>query len=97
MSGLSRHRKAITVALLASAAVLVSFALTYPKTVSHPLLGSDWRCSRTAFLTHSDCHYLFRVLRRPVGISTLGQGRTISRRENDLQIVMISRSNTITT
>lgn len=52
MGGLSRHRKAITVTLtLASAAVLVSFALTYSKTVSHPLLGSDWRCSRTAFLT----------------------------------------------
>jgi len=52
MRALSRHGKALTVALmLATAAALVSFALAYPKPVSHPLLGSDWRCSRTAFLT----------------------------------------------
>ena len=55
MSGLGGHGKAVTLMLAASAAVLVLFALAYPRTVPHPLLGSDWRCSRTALLT--SCTY----------------------------------------
>ena len=54
MSGLGGYGKAVTLTL-ASAAVLVLFALAYPRTVPHPLLGSDWRCSRTALLT--SCTY----------------------------------------
>jgi hypothetical protein len=54
MSGLGGYGKAVTL-MLASAAVLVLFALAYPRTVPHPLLGSDWRCSRTALLT--SCTY----------------------------------------
>jgi hypothetical protein len=38
MSGLGGHGKAVTL-MLASAAVLVLFALAYPRTVPHPLLG----------------------------------------------------------
>ena len=52
MSGLRGHGKAVTLML---AAVLVLFALAYPRTVRNPLLGSDWRCSRTALVTN--CTY----------------------------------------
>ena len=54
MSGLGGHGKTVTL-MLASAALLVLFALAYPRTVPHSLLGSDWRCSRTALLT--SCTY----------------------------------------
>jgi hypothetical protein len=54
MSGLGGYGKAVPL-MLASAAVRVLLALSYPRTVHHPLLGSDWRCSRTALLT--SCTY----------------------------------------
>ena len=52
MTALSRNRKtiALVVATVACAAV-VSVALNYPRPIAHPLLGGDWQCSRTAFLT----------------------------------------------
>ena len=66
MSGLGGYGKAVTL-MLASAAVLVLFALAYPRTVPHPLLGSDWRCSQTALLT--SCTY--ERARLPTPASTL--------------------------
>lgn len=42
---------AFIAATLASAAAAASIALAYPQPVAHPLLGEEWQCSRTAFLT----------------------------------------------
>ena len=66
MSGLGGYGKALTL-MLASAAVLVLFALAYPRTVPHPLLGSDWRCSQTVLLT--SCTY--ESARAPTSASKL--------------------------
>ena len=38
-------------AVLAVTAALVSIVLSYPKEVADPVLGSEWKCSHTAFLT----------------------------------------------
>ena len=46
-------------AALASVAVLASFALAYPRTVSNPALGADWQCRKTMFLT--TCSRIGRV------------------------------------
>jgi hypothetical protein len=66
MSGLGGYGKAVTL-MLASAAVLVLFALAYPRPVPHPLLGSDWRCSRMVLLT--SCTY--ESARAPTSASKL--------------------------
>jgi len=46
----NRNRLAWVAALVLTAA-LVSIALSYPKEVADPVLGSEWKCSHTAFLT----------------------------------------------
>jgi hypothetical protein len=46
----NRRHLAWTVGLTLTAA-LVSVVLSYPKEVAHPVLGDEWKCSHTAFLT----------------------------------------------
>ena len=47
-----RYRKALAwAAALVLTAAFVSIGLGYRKQVDHPVLGAEWRCSRTAFLT----------------------------------------------
>ena len=53
MTAPSSHRKAIfwAAATLVSAAVLASIALSYPKSNTQSVLGNNWQCRQTAFLT----------------------------------------------
>jgi hypothetical protein len=52
MTALSRNLKVLAwAAALALTAALVSIAFGYPKEVSDPILGAEWRCSQTAFRT----------------------------------------------
>jgi len=46
----NRGRLALTVALVLTAA-LISVALSYPREAADPVLGDEWRCSHSAFLT----------------------------------------------
>jgi hypothetical protein len=59
MTAPSPHRRAISwiAVTLVCAALLVSIALSYPRSITQPLLGKDWQCSRSAFFTscsHTD-------------------------------------------
>jgi hypothetical protein len=58
MTARTRNRKAVAwVVWMAACAAGVAVALIYPRPVSHPVLGGDWKCSRMALLTscsHSD-------------------------------------------
>ncbi len=48
----SQNRKAVAwIVWVAACAAGVAVALSYPRPVSHPVLGAGWHCSRTAFLT----------------------------------------------
>jgi hypothetical protein len=48
----SCNRKVLAwAAALVLTAALVSIALSYPKEVADPVLGSEWQCHHTAFLT----------------------------------------------
>ena len=52
MTGPSRNRRFLALAaVLVSAVALVSIVLSYPQEVADPVLGSQWKCSQTAFLT----------------------------------------------
>jgi hypothetical protein len=53
MTAPSRHRRAILwgAAMLVCTAALVSIVLGYSRQLEHPVLGGEWHCSRTAFLT----------------------------------------------
>jgi hypothetical protein len=53
MTAPSRQRKTLSwiAVTLASAAVLVSIALSYPRSIVQPLLGGEWQCSRMVFMT----------------------------------------------
>lgn len=46
----TRRLLALAAALVSTVAV-VSVVLSYPKEVADPVLGSEWKCSHTAFLT----------------------------------------------
>lgn len=48
----SRNRWLLAVAaVLVSTVAFASILLCYPKDVADPVLGSEWKCSHTAFLT----------------------------------------------
>ncbi len=52
MTAPSRNLKVLAWAVvLAATAALASMALGYPKEVADPILGGEWQCSRTAFMT----------------------------------------------
>jgi len=52
MTAQSRKRRLLAfVAVLVSTLALVSIVLAYPKEVADPVLGNEWKCSQTAFLT----------------------------------------------
>jgi len=52
MTAPSRTRRLLALAVaLVSTVALVSIVLSYPKEVADPVLGSDWKCTHTAFLT----------------------------------------------
>jgi hypothetical protein len=52
MTAPSRNRKLLAwAAALVLTATLVSIALGYGKEVADPVLGSEWQCRHTAFLT----------------------------------------------
>ena len=47
-----RNRKVLAwAAALVLTGALVSIALGYPKPVADPVLGGEWQCSHTAFMT----------------------------------------------
>jgi hypothetical protein len=46
-----RNKALVWAAALVLTAAFVSIALGYPKEVAHPVLGGEWQCNRTAFLT----------------------------------------------
>jgi hypothetical protein len=41
----------LILAALACAAALGSVALAYPRTVSNPALGAEWKCRKALFMT----------------------------------------------
>jgi hypothetical protein len=48
----SRNRTLLAVtAALVSTMAIVSIVLSYPKEVTDPVLGNEWKCSHTALLT----------------------------------------------
>jgi hypothetical protein len=52
MTAPSRNRKVLAwAAALVLAVALFSITLGYPKKVADPVLGAEWQCSHTAFLT----------------------------------------------
>ncbi len=52
MTAPSRNRMRLAfAAVLILTAALVSTLLCYPNEVADPVLGSEWKCSHTAFLT----------------------------------------------
>ena len=52
MTGPFRNRRLLALAAaLVSTVALVSIVLSYPQEVADPVLGNQWKCSHTAFLT----------------------------------------------